>query len=85
MVSHLKNKPSKESILDTINQSAKLEFDFLLNGIKSTELIEFDPNEIIQLIDMNTKALKIKVSSLYSNTKKITLYFLNKYFFLNKK
>ena len=62
MISHLKEKPSKETILETINKAAKIEFDFLLNGIKSTELIEVDSNEIIHLIDVNTKALKIKVS-----------------------
>ena len=62
MVSHLKNKPPKETILAAINQAAKLEFDFLMNGIKSIELIEFSADEIIQLIDANTKALKIKVS-----------------------
>ena len=62
MISHLKEKPSKETILETINKAAKIEFDFLLNGIKSTELIEVDSNEIINLIDVNTKALKIKVS-----------------------
>ena len=61
MISHLKEKPSKESILETINKAAKIEFDFLLNGIKSTELIDVDANEIIHLIDVNTKALKIKV------------------------
>ena len=62
MISHLKEKPSKESILETINKAAKIEFDFLRNGIKSTELIEVDSSEIIHLIDVNTKALKIKVS-----------------------
>jgi hypothetical protein len=61
MISHLKEKPSKESILETLNKAAKIEFDFLLNGIKSTELIDVDSNEIIHLIDVNTKALKIKV------------------------
>ena len=63
MISHLREKPSKESILETINNSARIEFDFLLNGIKSTELIEFDSAEIIHLIDVNTKALKIKVGN----------------------
>ena len=62
MISHLKEKPSKESILETINKAAKIDFDFLRNGRKSTELIEVDSNEIIHLIDVNTKALKIKVS-----------------------
>lgn len=61
MISHLKTKPSKEKMLETINQTAKLEFDFLLNGLKTLELIAIEPEEIINLIDRNTKILKQKV------------------------
>ena len=48
-------------MLETINQTAKLEFDFLLNGLKTLELITIEPEEIINLIDRNTKILKQKV------------------------
>lgn len=60
MISHMKNKPNKEKMLDTINQAAKIEFDFLMNGLNA-DLIEVAGEEIIQLIDKNTKALKLKV------------------------
>lgn len=56
----MKNKPNKEKMLDTINQAAKIEFDFLMNGLNA-DLIEVAGEEIIQLIDKNTKALKLKV------------------------
>jgi hypothetical protein len=60
MISHMKHKPNKEKMLDTINQAAKIEFDFLMNGLNA-DLIEVTGEEIIQLIDKNTKALKLKV------------------------
>lgn len=60
MVSHLRNKPSKEKIIETINQAAKLEFEFLMKGLQS-ELIEIDPEDIILLIDRKTKELKLRV------------------------
>ncbi len=56
----MKHKPNKEKMLDTINQAAKIEFDFLMNGLNA-DLIEVTGEEIIQLIDKNTKALKLKV------------------------
>ena len=65
MISHLKNKPSKERMLEVINQAAKVEFDFLLNGLNA-DLIGVSAEEIIQLIDKNTKALKLKVSLNFS-------------------
>jgi ribonucleoside-diphosphate reductase subunit M2 len=70
MVSHLRDKPAKEAILAHINKSAKIEFDFLLNGIKSNELIELDTGDIINLIDVNTKALKNKLFNSFENTRK---------------
>lgn len=65
MISHLKNKPSKERMLEVINQAARVEFDFLLNGLNA-DLIGVSAEEIIQLIDKNTKALKLKVSLNFS-------------------
>ena len=56
----MKHKPNKEKMLDTINQAAKIEFDFLMNGLNA-DLIEVTGEEIIQLIDKNTKSLKLKV------------------------
>ena len=65
MISHLKNKSSKERMVEVINQAAKVEFDFLLNGLNA-DLIGVSAEEIIQLIDKNTKALKLKVSLNFS-------------------
>ncbi|CAF0719190.1 unnamed protein product [Brachionus calyciflorus] len=69
MISHLRNKPSKEKILETINQAAKLEFDFLINGLKS-DLVDIEPEEIIQLIDRKTKELKLRMFSGMDEKKK---------------
>jgi hypothetical protein len=60
MLSNLKVKPSKETILRVINETAKLEFDFILNGLQ-IDLIKTDTDDIIQLIDKKTKDLKAKV------------------------
>ncbi|RNA02317.1 Ribonucleoside-diphosphate reductase subunit M2 [Brachionus plicatilis] len=62
MISHLRHKPSKENMIEMINQAAKLEFDFLMNGIKC-DLIGIEANEIIQLIDKKTKELKVMMFS----------------------
>lgn len=40
-----------------INSSVKIEFDFILNGLKM-ELIQIESDELIQIIDRKTKALK---------------------------
>jgi uncharacterized protein YlzI (FlbEa/FlbD family) len=64
MISHLKTKPSMERMLNMINEAAKLEFDFLVNGLK-IELIELEPEEVILLIDRKTKELKQKVSWIF--------------------
>ncbi len=61
MISHLKNKPSMEKMLSMVNEAAKLEFDFLVNGLK-IELIELEAEEVILLIDRKTKELKQKVN-----------------------
>ncbi len=60
MIGHLKSKPSIERILETINDAAKIEFDFILNGL-NIDLIEIEPEEVIQLIDRKTKELKNSV------------------------
>lgn len=70
MIGHLKNKPSKEKILETINEAAKIEFDFILNGL-SVDLIEIEPEEVIQLIDRKTKELKNTMFGYYDEGKKI--------------
>lgn len=64
MISHLRHKPTKERMLEMINQAAKLEFDFLVNGLKC-DLIGIEPDEIIQLIDKKTKELKLMVSKTF--------------------
>jgi len=66
MMGHLKQKPSKETIVTAIHHAAKLEFDFLLNGL-SADLIDMDANEIIQIIDTKTKDLKIKMFEFYED------------------
>lgn len=60
MMSHLKNKPSNQRILETINQAAKIEFNFLLNGL-NLDLIGLGPQEVLEIIDKSTKVLKSKV------------------------
>lgn len=65
MLSHVKSKPSRERILDMINSSVKIEFDYILNGLK-LELIQFESDELIQIIDRKTKALKNKVIHWFS-------------------
>lgn len=61
MISHLKNKPSNQAITDTINSAAKVEFNFLINGL-NIDLIGIGPEQILEIIDKNTKALKTKVN-----------------------
>ena len=60
MISHLRTKPSKEKIIETIHQAAKIEFDFLINGVK-IDLIGFEVEEVLQIIDKKTKIIKHKV------------------------
>lgn len=60
MMSHLKNKPSNQRILETINQAAKIEFNFLLNGL-NLDLIGLGTQEVLEIIDKSTKALKSKI------------------------
>lgn len=74
MISHMKHKPNKEKMLETINQSAKIEFDFLINGLKS-DLIEVSNDDVIQLIDKNTKSLKLKVSAFYLDLYLIKIFY----------
>ena len=57
MLGHIKSKPSRDHILNMINSSVKIEFDFILNGLKM-ELIQIESDELIQIIDRKTKALK---------------------------
>lgn len=68
MMSHLKSKPTTQKVVDTINQAAKLEFDFLLNALR-TELIGVDPNELIMLIDKKAKLLKTKILNITEEKK----------------
>lgn len=69
MISHLKNKPSNERILETINQAAKIEFNFLLNGL-NIDLIGVGPQEVLEIIDKNTKILKTKIFNTFDEKKK---------------
>ncbi len=64
MIGHLKNKPSKEKILEAINDAAKIEFDFILNGL-NVDLIGIEPEEVILLIDKKTKELKNNARHLF--------------------
>ncbi len=73
IIGHLKNKPSIERILEAINEAAKIEFDFILNGL-NIDLVEIEPEEVIQLIDRKTKELKnsvIKNNFIYLKDKDI--------------
>jgi ribonucleotide reductase beta subunit family protein with ferritin-like domain len=69
MMSHLKNRPSDQRILETINQAAKIEFSFLLNGL-NLDLIGVGPQEVLEIIDKNTKALKSRLFSTFEVKKK---------------
>lgn len=61
MLSHIKAKPAREAIIEIINSSVKIEFDFILNGLKMAELIQLESDDLIQVIDRRTKDLKSKV------------------------
>lgn len=61
MLSHTKAKPAREAIIEMINSSVKIEFDFILNGLKMAELIQLESDDLIQVIDRKTKDLKSKV------------------------
>ncbi len=80
MISHLKNKPSNQRILDTINQAAKIEFNFLLNGL-NIDLVGISPQQVLEVIDKNTKALKTKVC--YYKRKLLILYDIYKIIVFN--
>lgn len=71
MISHLKNKPSNARMLETINQAAKIEFNFLLNGL-NLDLIGLGPQQVLEIIDKNTKALKNKLFNTFAEKKQIT-------------
>ena len=60
MISHLTDKPDKEKMLQAINRAAKVEFEFLMHGVKA-ELIGYVSEDLIQFIDKKTKSLKMKV------------------------
>lgn len=61
MLSHIKAKPAREAIIEMINSSVKIEFDFILNGLKMAELIQLESDDLIQVIDRRTKDLKSKI------------------------
>jgi ribonucleotide reductase beta subunit family protein with ferritin-like domain len=69
MISHLKHKPSNQRILETINQAAKIEFSFLLNGL-NIDLIGVGAQDVLEIIDKNTKTLKTKIFSTFEEKKK---------------
>lgn len=69
MISHLNVKPSKERITEMINNAAKIECDFLLNGVKVGAL-NYTSDDVIQLIDQKMKALKAKLLNSFEQTKK---------------
>jgi len=69
MISHLKNKPSNQRILDTINQAAKIEFNFLLNGL-NIDLVGISQQQVLEIIDKNTKALKTKIFNTFEEKKR---------------
>lgn len=69
MISHLNNRPSDQRILETINQAAKIEFSFLLNGL-NLDLIGVGPQEVLEIIDKNSKLLKSKMFNTYEAKKK---------------
>lgn len=77
MISHLKNKPSNQRMLEIINQAAKVEFNFLLNGL-NIDLINIGPQEILEIIDKNTKALKTKLFNAFDEKKKSVTEMQNK-------
>ena len=71
MISHLKLKPTNEKMIEVINQAAKIEFQFLLNGL-NIDLINMNTDDVIKLIDKNTKSLKYQVNlefTKFANTK----------------
>ena len=58
-------------MIEVINQAAKIEFQFLLNGL-NIDLINMNTDDVIKLIDKNTKSLKYQVNlefTKFANTK----------------
>ena len=64
MIGKLVRKPTKEFVNEAIFQAAKLELDLLLHTFFVDELIKQDTNELLRMIDQQTKTLKSKVSVL---------------------
>ena len=62
MICKLVRKPTKEFINEAVFQAAKLELDLLLHTLFVDELIKQDTNELLRMIDLQTKSLKSKVS-----------------------
>jgi len=69
MISHLKSKPTNEKMIEVINQAAKIEFQFLLNGL-NIDLINMNTDDVIKLIDKNTKSLKYQLFNSVEEKKK---------------
>jgi hypothetical protein len=60
MISHLRNKPTKELILKTIDAFSQLEQDFLIKTLR-IQLLGLNDIEIRQLLDKQIMVLKFKV------------------------
>jgi hypothetical protein len=69
MISHLINKPKRERIIEIINETAKIEADFLLNGVQ-IGLLNFKPIEIATFVAEKSKVLKLKLLGAQEVTKK---------------
>lgn len=72
MLGHIKSKPARETTVEMINNAVKIEFDFILNGLKMPELIQLESDDLIQIIDRKTKELKAKIFGSFEEKKTST-------------
>lgn len=61
MIGKLIRKPTVEFVNETIFQAAKLELDFLLNGLHVEDYLSFSSNDLLMLIDKRTKEIKSRI------------------------
>lgn len=61
MIGKLIRKPTVQFVNETIFQAAKLELDFLLNGLHVEDYLNFSSNDLLALLDKRTKEIKQKI------------------------
>lgn len=68
MISHLRNKPTREFILKMIDDCSKIEYNFLIDALQ-TNLLNFTPQYVKQLLEKRIGILKIKLLNAFQINK----------------